>query len=65
MLIAVGVHALPLMHALHRALLERDAWPLLRVAPDELAEGFYRHARATHLDSFPPLDRPRRRPPTR
>jgi aminopeptidase len=55
-LIAVGVHALPLVHALHRALLERDAWPLLRVAPDELAEGFYRHARATQLDSFPPVE---------
>jgi aminopeptidase len=48
--------AMPLARALHRALLERDAWPLLRLAPDELAEDFYRYAGEFHLDSFAPID---------
>jgi len=42
--------------ALHRVLLERGAWPLLRLSPPELAADFYRHARAEQLDSFPPLE---------
>jgi aminopeptidase len=42
--------------ALHRALLDRDAWPLLRLALDQLNEDFYRHARERHLDSFAPLE---------
>jgi len=42
--------------ALHRALLERDAWPLLRLSPPELGEDFYRHARERHLDGFAPLE---------
>ena len=41
---------------LHRALLDRDAWPLVRVAPGDLAEEFYRHASELHLDSFAPLE---------
>jgi aminopeptidase len=48
--------AVPLVVALHRALLERDAWPLLRLAPPSLAADFYRHAREAHLDSFAPLE---------
>src|SRR5579859_2258194 len=42
--------------AMHRALLERDAWPLLRLAPPDLAEDFYRHASERHLDGFAPLE---------
>ena len=42
--------------ALHRALLERDAWPLLRLSPPELGEDFYRHARERHLDGFARLE---------
>jgi aminopeptidase len=46
----------PLTLALHRALLERDAWPLIRVISDQLNDDFYRHARERHLDSFAPLE---------
>ncbi|HWD64925.1 MAG TPA: aminopeptidase [Solirubrobacteraceae bacterium] len=42
--------------ALHRVLLERGAWPLLRLSPPELMLDFYRHAREEQLDSFAPLD---------
>lgn len=46
----------PLTRALHRELLERRAWPLLRVAPAWLPDDFYRHAREQALDEFAPLD---------
>ncbi len=36
--------------ALHRAVLEREAWPLLRLAPGGIAPDFYRHARDPQLD---------------
>jgi aminopeptidase len=55
-LLGTTVQALPLARALHRALLERGAWPLLRLAPGELAEEFYRHAQELQLDSFAPLE---------
>jgi aminopeptidase len=42
--------------ALHRVLLERGAWPLLRLTPPELMADFYRHAREEQLDSFPPAE---------
>jgi aminopeptidase len=42
--------------ALHGELLERGAWPLLRVSPPMLTEDFYRHAREAQLDSFAPLE---------
>ncbi|HWD85487.1 MAG TPA: aminopeptidase [Solirubrobacteraceae bacterium] len=42
--------------ALHRVLLERGAWPLLRLSPPELMLDFYRHAREEQLDSFAPLE---------
>ncbi len=48
--------SVPLARALHNALLERDAWPLLRVSAAALAEDFHRHARALQLDSFAPLE---------
>jgi aminopeptidase len=44
--------ASPLLLALQRALLEREAWPLLRVAPVGQEEGFWAAARDIHLDGF-------------
>jgi aminopeptidase len=44
----------PLLRALHRALLEREAWPLLRLEPEWASEDFYRSARPLHLDGFAP-----------
>jgi aminopeptidase len=55
-LVRSTINAVPLVRALHNALLEREAWPLVRVAPGELAEDFYRHAHDAHLDGFAPLD---------
>jgi aminopeptidase len=45
----------PLMLALHAAILDRDAWPLIRSALPGLDADFYRHARDRHLDGFAPL----------
>ncbi len=45
----------PLLLELQRAILERDAWPFLRVELPGEAAAFYAHARETHLDEFPPL----------
>ena len=55
-LIGLTTPALPLVRALHRALLERGAWPLIRLAPSELAEDFYRYGGDAHLDGFAPLE---------
>jgi aminopeptidase len=55
-LIGTTVPAMPLALALNRALLQRGAWPLIRLAPDTFAEDFYRHARDEHLDGFAPLE---------
>ena len=46
----------PLLLALHRALLEREAWPHLRVSLPGQEEAFWSAARPAHLDSFAPLD---------
>ena len=46
----------PLIAALHRAILSRGAWPLLRVSPPGLAAEFYRMASDAQLDGFPPLE---------
>ena len=48
--------AAPLLLALQRAVLEREAWPHLRVALPEQEAGFWAAARDVHLDSFPQLD---------
>jgi aminopeptidase len=48
--------ALPLVMALHVALLDRGAWPVMRLAPPSAAADFFEHARASHLDGFPPLE---------
>ena len=47
--------AAPLLLALQRRILEREAWPLLRVALPGQAEGFWAAARDAHLDGFAPL----------
>ena len=41
--------------ALHRAILEREAWPLLRLTPPGVESDFYRHARDGQLDAFAPV----------
>jgi aminopeptidase len=46
----------PLVRSLHRAVLERSAWPLLRLTPPNLALDFYRYAGPPALDSFAPLE---------
>ena len=48
--------AAPLLLALQRALLEREAWPLLRVSLPGQEEAFWSAARDAHLDGFAPLD---------
>jgi aminopeptidase len=48
--------AAPLLLALQRALLEREAWPLLRPSLPGQDAGFWRAARDRHLDSFAPAD---------
>ena len=45
-----------IVRALHRELLERGAWPLLRVSPSWLAADFYRHAGEGALDGFAPAE---------
>jgi aminopeptidase len=55
-LIACSTLGEPLARSLHNAILDRDAWPLLRLAPTELAADFHRHAADRHLDSFAPLE---------
>ena len=44
--------AAPLLLELQRAILERDAWPLLRVEVPGATAAHYRHARDRHLDGF-------------
>jgi aminopeptidase len=48
--------AAPLVVAMHRALLERGAWPLIRVAPAELAADFYTYARGWQLERVAPVE---------
>jgi aminopeptidase len=46
----------PLVRALHGALLERGAWPLLRMSSGNLPRDFYIHANDWQLDAFAPLE---------
>jgi aminopeptidase len=55
-LVASTTLAEPIVRALHRELLQRGAWSLLRIAPPSLTEDFYRHASDAHLDRFAPLE---------
>jgi aminopeptidase len=47
--------AAPLLLELQRELLEREAWPLLRVELPGQTRAFYAHARDVHLDGYAPL----------
>jgi aminopeptidase len=55
-LVGMTLQSIPLARAIHNALLERGAWPLMRLAPGELAADFFRHARASHLEAFAPIE---------
>jgi aminopeptidase len=46
----------PLAVALHAAILDRDAWPHVRLTPAGLGADFYRHARERHRSQPPPVD---------
>ncbi len=48
--------AQPLLDALHAAVLDRDAWPLMRMASPAWGADFYAHARERHLDGHAPVD---------
>ena len=48
--------AAPLLLELQRALLEREAWPLLRTALPEQEPGFWAAARDAQLDGFAPAE---------
>jgi aminopeptidase len=48
--------AAPLLLALQRALLEREAWPLLRPSLSGQEAQFWALARDAHLDAFPAID---------
>jgi aminopeptidase len=45
-----------LLLALQRAVLEREAWPLIRPSLPDQEAGFWAAARDVHLDSFPAAD---------
>ena len=45
-----------LVVALHRHVLRRGAWPLVRISPPGLAESFYRVASEAQLEAFAPLE---------
>jgi aminopeptidase len=47
--------AAPLLLELQRAILQRDAWPLLRVELPGQTPAYYEHARERHLDDYPDL----------
>jgi aminopeptidase len=55
-LIAATTLAEPIVVSLHRAVLQRGAWPLLRIAPPGLLEQFYAVAGDAQLDGFAPLE---------
>src|SRR5690242_16327018 len=47
--------AAPALLELHRSILEREAWPLLRIELPGQAEALYAHAAEWQLDDFPGL----------
>ena len=46
----------PLLDALHVALLDRDAWPVMRMSSPAWGADFYAHARERHLDAYPAVE---------
>jgi aminopeptidase len=55
-IVATTTLAVPLVLAVHKALLRRRAWPLLRIAPPGTAEHFYTYAQDLHLEGYAPLE---------
>ena len=55
-LVATTTLAEPLVRALHAAVLERGAWPLLRLSFSDLAKEFYVHANDWQIDRFAPAE---------
>jgi aminopeptidase len=49
--------AQPLLDALHAAILDRDAWPIMRMSSPAWGADFYAHARPRHLDGVPTAER--------
>ena len=54
--IATTTLAEPILRSMHRAVLERGAWPLPRISFPDQPRDFYLHARDWQLDEFAPLD---------
>ena len=52
-LVSSTTHAAPLLLALQREILEREAWPLMRTALPGQDETYWRHVKEAHLDGFP------------
>jgi aminopeptidase len=55
-LVATTSLAEPLVVSLHRELLERGSWPVIRMSPPELAADFHTYARDAHLDGYAPVE---------
>lgn len=55
-LVSSSTLAEPLVLALHTELLERGAWPLIRLVPAELQSNFHTYAKDLHLDGFAPIE---------
>jgi aminopeptidase len=55
-LVSTTTLAEPLVSALHRSLLQRGAWPIVRLAPPGLQSDFYALAGDRQLDAFAPIE---------
>jgi aminopeptidase len=55
-LVRSTTRAAPLLLALQREILEREAWPVLRSSLPGQTEGYWAAARDVHLDSFAPAE---------
>jgi aminopeptidase len=55
-LLSTSTLALPAVRALHREILRRGAWPLLRLSPPWLAADLLEHAAPGQLDAFPGIE---------
>jgi aminopeptidase len=55
-LLATTTLAEPLVVSLHRELLKRGSWPVVRMAPARLQADFYTYARDAHLDGYALVD---------
>ncbi|MDQ6774851.1 MAG: aminopeptidase [Actinomycetota bacterium] len=55
-LVSTTTLAVPVAAAMHRAVIKRGAWPLLRLTPTEVERDFYELASDAQLDCFAPLD---------